>query len=209
MAAIATLSYAARLTALGPQRPDLFFRWSTVATTAVLDGLVLALAVLIARGLPFREALALRRPRSWRDAGTIAAGALAAIYAVSLVEEVALGHASREQAVAPFWDPARLDVFIANAIAVAVLAPIVEESLCRGIGFHLLSRYGDRIAVVGSALAFALAHGAVTDLPWVFVTGLGLGYLRSRSASLYPGILLHGLVNAVAVVASAALASPL
>lgn len=62
--------------------------------------------------------------------------------------------------------------------------------------------------MLGTALPFALAHGAVTDLPWVFVTGLGLGYLRARTASLYPAILLHGVVNGVAVLASAALAAP-
>src|SRR2546430_8435589 len=84
---------------------------------------------------------------------------------------------------------------------------IVEESLCRGLGFALLQAWGERVAIVGSAVAFALAHGAVLDLPWVLVTGLGLGYLRSRTGSLYPSIALHATVNGIAVLASAYLAA--
>jgi len=115
-----------------------------------------------------------------------------------------LGHGSREQAVPQFWDPTRFDAFIASAIAIAVFVPIVEEAACRGLGFRLLESYGQRVAIVGSAIAFALAHGAVVDLPWVLVTGLGLGYLRSRSGSIYPCVALHAVVNGVAILASAA-----
>lgn len=173
----------------------------------MFDGIVLLLLLLIARGLPVRETFALRRPGSWPTSWRIAGGALAATYAASFVEEIALGHASREQAVPMFWDPTRVDAFMANTVAIAVFVPIVEEAACRGLGFRLLEAYGQRVAVVGSAVAFALAHGAVIDLPWVLVTGLGLGYLRSRSASLYPCVALHAIVNGVAVLASAASAA--
>jgi len=187
--------------------PDLFFRWSTAIFTFAFDGIVLLLLLLIARGMPPREAFALSRPPSWPTSWRIAGAALAATYAASFVEEIALGHGQREQAVPLFWDPTRLDAFIANAIAIAVFVPIVEEAACRGLGFRLLEAYGQRVAIVGTAIAFALAHGAVIDLPWVLVTGLGLGYLRSRSASLYPCVGLHAIVNGVAVLASAAAAA--
>jgi membrane protease YdiL (CAAX protease family) len=48
----------------------------------------------------------------------------------------------------------------------------------------------------------------VFDLPWVLVTGLGLGYLRARTGSLYPCVALHALVNGIALLASAFLSSP-
>jgi membrane protease YdiL (CAAX protease family) len=166
----------------------------------------LLLLLLIARGLPFRAAFALRRPMSWPSAWRIAGASLAAIYAASFVAEIVIGHGAREQAVPQFWDPTRIEVFVANAIAIAVFVPIVEESLCRGLGFHLLEAYGQPVAIAGTAVAFALAHGAVFDLPWVLVTGIGLGYLRSRSGSLYPCIGLHAFVNGLAVIASAATA---
>ncbi|HKY52297.1 MAG TPA: CPBP family intramembrane glutamic endopeptidase [Candidatus Limnocylindria bacterium] len=173
----------------------------------MFNTVVLALVLLIARGLPLREAFALRRPVSWPTSWRIAGAALAATYAASFLEEIALGHGQREQAVPVFWDPTRVDAFFANAVAIALFVPIVEEAACRGIGFRLLEPYGQRVAIVGTAVAFAVAHGAVIDLPWVLVTGLGLGYLRSRSESLYPCIALHAIVNGVAVVASAALAA--
>ena len=183
---------------------DFFFRWSTAIFTLAFDGVVLLLLLVIARGLPLSEAFALRRPSSWPAAWRIAAAALAATYAMSFAVEIVLGHGSREQAVPQFWDPTRLDAFIASAIAIAVFVPLVEEAACRGLGFRLLESYGQRVAIVGSAIAFALAHGAVVDLPWVLVTGLGLGYLRSRSGSIYPCVALHAVVNGVAILASAA-----
>jgi membrane protease YdiL (CAAX protease family) len=209
IAAIAALSYGARLSSAGDDgvARDFLFRWSTAIFTYAFDGLVLLLALLIARGLSLRAAFALRRPVSWLSAWRIAGGALVAIYAASFVSEVVIGHGAREQAVPQFWDPTRVDAFIANAIAIALFVPIVEEALCRGLGFHLLQPYGQPVAIVGTAIAFALAHGAVNDLPWVLVTGLGLGYLRSRSGSLYPCIGLHAFVNGVAVLASAASAA--
>ena len=208
IAAIATLSYGARFAGSGdPPQPDLFFRWATAIFTFAFDGVILLVLLLIARGLPLRDTFALQRPLSWPSAWRIAGAALVATYATSFALEIALGHVVREQAVPQFWDPTRTDAFIANALAIAVFVPIVEEAACRGLGFRLLEPFGQPVAIVGSAIAFALAHGAVIDLPWVLVTGLGLGYLRSRSGSLFPCIALHAFVNGVAVLASAASAA--
>ena len=206
MAVIAGLNYSVRFTDNGPTPPDVLFRWSTAIGTFVLDAILLLLILLIARGLPLREAFALRQPPSWSDAARIAGVALLATWATSLGLEIAFGHASREQAVPQFWDQARLSAFIANAFAIAVFVPVVEELMCRGIGFSLLGRWGTPVAVVGSATAFALAHGAVLDLPWVLVTGLGLGFLRARTGSVYPSIALHVTINGIAVLAAGLIA---
>ena len=203
IAAISSLSYTARFADTGPQVNDFLFRWSTAVGTFVLDGLLLLGALLIARGVPLRDAFALRAPPSWPDAVRIGGAALAATWTTSLVLELAFGHASREQSVPQYWDQARIGVFLLNAVLIAGWVPIVEESICRGIGFALLAPYGQLAAIVGSAVAFALAHGAVFDLPWVLVTGLGLGYLRSRTGSLYPCLALHATVNGIAVLAAA------
>src|SRR5207302_389923 len=63
--------------------------------------------------------------------------------------------------------------------------------------------FGAAAAVVLTALAFALAHGAVVDFPVLLATGLGLGYLRYRAGSLYPCIALHGVFNGVGLLAAA------
>ena len=206
IAILASISYAANFASHGPPEPDLLFRWSTAIGTFILDGLLLLITLLIARGLPLRDAFALRRPPSWSRALAIALGALAASWTTSLILELVVGHSGREQAVPQFFDAARLAPFAANFVAVALFVPIVEETLCRGIGFHLLEPLGQPVAIGGSAVAFALAHGAVLDLPWVLVTGLGLGVLRSRTASLYPCVALHATVNGIAVAVSALIA---
>lgn len=203
MALLSAIGYAARLGDTSPTPPDVLFRWSTAIGTFVLDGILLVVMLLIARGMPLRDAFALRRPTSWPQAFRIAGAVLLAIWATSLVLELTVGHAAREQAIPQFSDPARVPAFIANVVAIALFVPIVEEAMCRGIGYTLLEGWGRPVAIGGTAVAFALAHGAVLDLPWVLVTGLGLGYLRARTGSLFPCIGLHATVNGIAVLAAA------
>lgn len=200
------MNYGARLGSTTTAQPDALFRWSTAIGTVVIEAVILVIMLLIARGLPLREAFALRRPASWPEAFRIAGLALIAVWTTSLVLEATVGHAAREQAVPQYWDPERVPAYIASAVAIGVFVPVVEESMCRGIGFTLLSAYGERVAIIGTAVAFALAHGAVLDFPWVLVTGLGLGYLRARSGSLFPSIGLHATINTIAVLAAALIA---
>jgi hypothetical protein len=75
------------------------------------------------------------------------------------------------------------------------------------LGFWLLEPLGHPAAIALTAIAFTLAHGVVVDLPVILLTGLGLGYLRSASGSLYPCIALHAVFNGFGLVA-AALVSP-
>lgn len=204
---VAAAAYAAHFSASGGESPpDVLFRWSTAIGTFALDAILLLLTLLVARGIPFREAFALRRPASWEEALRVGLVALGASWLTSLVLGLVSGQAVREQAVPRFFDAARLAPFVANFVVIAVFVPIVEESLCRGLGFGLLEAWGTPVALVGTSAAFALAHGAVLDLPWVFVTGLGLGFMRARTASLYPCVALHATVNGIAMAASALLA---
>ena len=90
---------------------------------------------------------------------------------------------------------------------VAGVAPVVEEVTFRGLGFRLLERFGQPIAIGVSAFAFALAHGLVEAFPVIFAFGLGLGYLRSRTESIYPCIALHAVFNLMQLVFAAVAAS--
>jgi len=182
---------------------DAFYRYGTAIAAIVGDGFLLLIVVVIALRLPVREALALRRPASWRDAAGLGAGVLVFGYAVSIVVSLALPHVVREQEVPAFWDPSRGGAFAANLFAIAVFVPIFEEALCRGLGYALFEPFGAPVAIAVTALAFALAHGAVVDFPVLLVIGLGLGYLRARSGSLYPCIAIHGIFNGVGLLAAA------
>jgi membrane protease YdiL (CAAX protease family) len=85
---------------------------------------------------------------------------------------------------------------IANVVMVCMMAPLLEELLFRGVilrGF--LRRYDPVTAVVHSAAVFGLAHLNVHQFFVAFPLGLIAGWLLLRTGSLWPGILLHGLLN--------------
>ena len=138
-----------------------------------MDGILLAIVLLIARGLPLRETFGLRAPRSWGAAALIGAATLIVAYALSYAEVGLLQDAHREQSVPEFFDATRLGAWVANLFAIAIFVPIFEESLCRGLGFSLLEPLGKPAAVVLTAVGFTLAHGVVVDFPVILATGLG------------------------------------
>ena len=94
--------------------------------------------------------------------------------------------------------------YVANAVAIAVVAPIVEELTFRGLGFSVLRPYGEWTAIVLVGILFGAAHGLVQALPLLAALGSGLAYLRSRVDSVYPGMIVHGLFNAAALIVAVA-----
>ncbi|MFP4437838.1 MAG: CPBP family intramembrane glutamic endopeptidase [Chloroflexaceae bacterium] len=85
---------------------------------------------------------------------------------------------------------------------VAVLAPIGEELLFRGMLYPLLRRqWGAVAAITANAVIFAGAHLIWQLFPALLVIGLLLAFLREWSKSVYPCILYHFLQNTLAVIA--------
>lgn len=86
----------------------------------------------------------------------------------------------------------------ATLIASVLVAPFCEEVFFRGFVFMgLLRSMPLWPAIVLSALIFAVAHADPASFAVLFVIGLALAYLRWRTRSLWPGIFLHLLNNAV------------
>jgi membrane protease YdiL (CAAX protease family) len=110
-------------------------------------------------------------------------------------------HPGREQGITPpRWEPEHAAAYVGNGIVIAALVPLIEELTFRGLGFSLLRRYGEWTAILLTGLLFGLAHGLVNALPLLVAFGVGLGYLRSRVDSVYPGMVVHGLFNAASLV---------
>ena len=185
---------------------DDFFKYSTAIAAISVDAVLLLIVFVIARGLSFRETFALRAPTSWRRAFVIGLATLVAAYAVSFLEVALVSGAGREQGVPEFWDPARVGAWAANLFAIAVFVPIFEESLCRGLGYALFEPLGAPIAVLVTAVAFTLAHGVILDIPVILATGIGLGYMRASTGSIFPCIALHGFFNGFGLVVAALVA---
>jgi membrane protease YdiL (CAAX protease family) len=187
----------------GKPPEDILYRWDTFAGATVQFAIILGLVLLIARGAP--ELLALRRPRSWSGALWRALVVLVGVYVLSAILGPIL-HPGREQGLTPdTWESSHAAAFFANAFVVCVVAPFVEETTFRGVGFGLLrARFGVDPAIVGSAVFFGLAHGLVEALPLLVAFGIGLAWLRQTQESTIPGMILHGTFNAIALAASLA-----
>lgn len=80
---------------------------------------------------------------------------------------------------------------------VCVAAPVLEELLYRGVLMRRLLPYGERLAVVISALCFGLMHHVLFQGMAAFLGGLVYGYAAARY-SLRGAIGLHIANNSVA-----------
>ncbi len=109
--------------------------------------------------------------------------------------------------------PVDTSLATAETLIVAVgLIPVVEEWFFRGVLQQgLVASLGAPLGVFGTALLFALGHGAGLSVQaWgalvaqTLLLGLVFGYARHRTGSLLAPILLHIGVNGMGVAAMAA-----
>lgn len=92
----------------------------------------------------------------------------------------------------------RLDNILAF-ITLVVVAPVAEEVLFRGYLYGKLKTYVPIIwAAIVTSLLFAVAHGQINVGINVFILSMILCGLRSLTASIWAGILLHMIVNGIA-----------
>ena len=198
--ALSLLAYASNFTQDDPP-DDLLYRYESAVIGFVLYAIVVGILVAIASGLDPREALGFRRPFSWAAAAGWAFGLLIAMLALSVALEPILG-GGEEQGLDPTgWDSDRVLPFALNAVVIAVVAPFVEELMFRGLGYALLVPMGVAGAVIVTGIAFALTHGLIRAFPVLFVIGAGLAFIRWRTGSIYPAIILHGCFNGIGLLA--------
>lgn len=95
--------------------------------------------------------------------------------------------------------------FLLTLMAGAVLTPIGEEFLFRGVLATALDRYGPWVAVLGSSAVFAVAHGINYILPVAFVVGAVAALLLRKTGSVWPGVIVHATNNAYSIVVPALL----
>jgi membrane protease YdiL (CAAX protease family) len=195
VAFMSTIAYAAQLSS-GPPEQDVAYQWSSSILGAIQYALMFGVVWLLTRGLDRRSFLAFRRPTSWWRAAGIGAIVILAVFVVSAIV-AQFANPEREQGLIPeHWDASRIAPFVGFVIVVVVIAPIVEELLFRGVGYGLLEQFGQYTAIVLVGLAFALVHGLIAGFAVIAVFGAGLAYLRAKTESIYPGMLLHASFNA-------------
>jgi membrane protease YdiL (CAAX protease family) len=206
--AIAALNYSSRFggggsgSGAGSTRQEVY-SFSTFVGGMILYAVWLGVVLLIA--VDRFDLLAFRPPRRWRLG---LGGALAAIVAIFAWEGVVSllplpESPGKEQALTPtHWEPAHAGAFAANLVLFALVAPFVEELTFRGVGQSLLRFLGRVPSIVIVGFAFGLAHGLVEAELVLIPFGIALAWLRDRTNSVVPGMLVHALFNAVALAAA-------
>jgi membrane protease YdiL (CAAX protease family) len=196
---LAAIGYISRATGGKPDQ-DVLYKYSTAVGGAVQYGIILAIVLAIAGSR--RDLLALRPPRRWGSVVGLGLFALAATYVVSAIVG-AFTDPGREQGLTPnHWEPAHAGAYAANFVVVALVAPFVEELMFRGLGFSLLRPLGETAAILWVGVAFGIYHGLLEALPILIVFGAALALIRSRTDSVYPGMVVHALFNSTALILS-------
>ena len=174
---------------------------SATALTAV-SGLFTIAAVLLfylIRREKLEESLWLRRVEG---PGLLAGAALApALYLGITVAMMALPEAwmdSYAEASASVGDGG-----VGGAIAVVLVAPVVEEFIFRGLIMTRLARaMPGRLAAALSAAVFGACHGHPVWFAYAFVLGVVFGLMDLGLGSIWPSILAHMVFNAIGQVFS-------
>jgi membrane protease YdiL (CAAX protease family) len=118
-----------------------------------------------------------------------------------LIQTFHLPLQTNDQLILMYSKNAPLTTYATLLVAV-VVAPICEEVFFRGFVFPgLLHAMSPVWAIILSALIFAVAHGDPGSFAVLFLIGLALAFLRWRTKSIWPGIMLHALNNGVAALA--------
>jgi len=92
---------------------------------------------------------------------------------------------------------------VPSLLLLAVLAPIVEELVFRGLIYGWIAgRWGTMAGFIVSSLAFAAAHFEPAHIVLVLPLGLLFGWMRRRTDSLLPSLVSHILNNGFALLAA-------
>ena len=122
------------------------------------------------------------------------AGNLAGVFITSIFNEgVALD---------PLSFIANNDSVVLRTLIAVLFGPFVEEYVFRKLLIDRINIYGERLAVVTSALMFGLFHGNLSQFFYAFLIGLVFAYSYIRSGKLAVPFGLHMAVNFIGGVAS-------
>jgi membrane protease YdiL (CAAX protease family) len=129
----------------------------------------------------------------------------------------------RHEQLKVLTDYPQLQLRILTFVVAAVVAPVLEEMMFRGLLQTVIRSYletrnvippqnglespcltagGNRawIAVLISSFLFSIVHGNIPHWPALFVLGVCLGYAYEKSGSLFRPIFIHAFFNATSVI---------
>lgn len=82
---------------------------------------------------------------------------------------------------------------------VGFIGPVIEEYIFRGVIFGSLKKYGAWFAIIISSILFGFMHMNLSQMFSAMFGGLVLGFVRAKSGSILPTIILHIVNNVIAL----------
>lgn len=107
----------------------------------------------------------------------------------------------------PHENPTGLFGFLIAFISVVIVPGLLEEFAVRGVIMGMIRKHGEGFAIIVSALLFGLMHRNFTQIPFAFITGLGLGFIAVKTKTIWITALIHAINNFVSLISSYALKS--
>jgi hypothetical protein len=109
-------------------------------------------------------------------------------------------HGGEDQGLgADDWQPEHAGAFAANVVVLVLVGPFAEELFFRGLGIRVLMLYGGLVAILVTGVIFGLVHGLLGALPPLVLFGIGLAWVRLRSASVWPAFIGHAAYNGLGI----------
>lgn len=196
-----------------PLRVDLIGAIITLVFSTIIEGAFLIAPFYFAsaafRELKRRSRLALNalgfRTFPARHTAYLIIGLMVAIFAVNFLYSYVitifhLNLQTNDQVILERSKQAPITTYVTLFVAVFI-APFCEETFFRGFVFPGLRRSMPvGWAIVLSALLFAVAHADPGSFAVLLIIGLALAFLRWRTGSIWPGMILHMLNNGLGAV---------
>ena len=85
-------------------------------------------------------------------------------------------------------------------ISVAIAPAIIEEFALRAVTMQALRKYGDKFAIIMTALVFGLMHRNAVQGIFAFIAGVVFGYVCVATESVWTAVIVHALNNGIYVV---------
>ncbi len=185
---------------LGLYLQNISLMWGTVGTEFLAILLPVLVYLLIAR-LPLRETLRLRWP-GWKAllfTGILGIGLMLLAASWSTLVSQWLKY---DLPVPPEFYPRNTGEALLFMASLALVAPLCEETLFRGLLQHAHERNGALKAIVLIAVIFSGFHLSLLRFVVLLPVALVLGYVAWRSRSLVVSFTLHAVYNGLSGILS-------
>ena len=82
-------------------------------------------------------------------------------------------------------------------VVMVIVAPVVEELVFRKTIIDSTKKFGEKNAIVFSALCFGMFHMNIQQVIYAFIIGLVFGYVYSRTGRIYYTMMMHSVNNLI------------